>query len=227
MPYSKVRVRPWLVSQPQDAQEGPSQNRSGFDEGECRGVRFVYVGKLVEGKGLRYLLLALARLTAADKQRTQVSFVGDGPDRSELESMADHLGIRSMVTFVGRVAYSSLPEHYRRADVFVFPTLGDYRALVSFEALSYGLPVLISEHDGAAEEVVDEGRNGFRFVPERTEEFAQRLSWMINNDAARASFGRRSKEMSKRFTVAEAVASLGAAVAECVAQPPRYSAPKK
>jgi glycosyltransferase involved in cell wall biosynthesis len=58
---------------------------------------------------------------------------------------------------------------YRTADVFALPTLADEWGMVVNEAMSIGLPVLGSRHSQAVEELVEEGVNGWTFVPDRPE----------------------------------------------------------
>lgn len=217
-----VRQGVWLASEPPAEPQSTSTKFACIDNEKER-VNFLYVGQLIERKGLRYLLLALAQLTESERRRCRAWILGSGSLRTDLEGLTNELALGDVVRFLGQVSYEGLGANYRRADVFVFPTLRDYWGMVSFEALAYGLPLLISVHAGAAEEVVEEGRNGFRFDPRDTEEFARLLSWMINNGAARAAFGKRSREISNRFTIAAAVSNLVAAAADCLAQPRRGS----
>ena len=214
MRAERVKEGAWLTSEPPVCQDEGKAPSLAIGEDPSR-LDFVCVGQLIERKGLRYLLAAIAALSGEDRQRARFWIIGDGPDGPKLHGMAAELGIGGIVRFAGKVPYGQLGGVYRRAGAFVLPTLHDYRALVGFEALAHGLPLLVSRHDGAAEEIVEDGQNGFRFEPRDTAEFSRLLAWMINNRSALRAFSARSRELSARFTLAAATDTLTDAVREC------------
>jgi glycosyltransferase involved in cell wall biosynthesis len=171
-------------------------------------VRFLYVGRLLRLKGLQYALESLAALLPAYTGRFVFDVVGDGPFRESLEKQSKELGLSEQVRFHGRQPYSTLWEWYKRADVFLFPSLGDYRALVPFEALSMGLPIVASLHDGGVNETIDEERNGFSFDPRDTAMLSNILIRFIEAPALIAEFSRRSMEMASAYTLERATESL-------------------
>jgi glycosyltransferase involved in cell wall biosynthesis len=85
------------------------------------------------------------------------------------------------------------------------PTHQDYRALVGFEALAFGLPIIHSRGDGAADEVVDEGRNGFTFPAGDVQAISVYMQWFVDNAFRLSDFRKRSVELSVQFSVAAAV----------------------
>jgi glycosyltransferase involved in cell wall biosynthesis len=113
-------------------------------------TELLFVGRLVEKKGLRHLLDAMPAILAS---RTDVTLtvVGFGPEDSERRLQAEQLGIADRVSFVGAVRQEELPRHYRRAAVFVAPFVpaksGDQEGLglVLVEALGCGCPVVVSD----------------------------------------------------------------------------------
>jgi glycosyltransferase involved in cell wall biosynthesis len=116
-----------------------------------RDVRhLLFVGRLVEKKGVRYLLDALAIL-ARRYPDLELTVAGDGPLRPSLERRAAELGIVDSVHFLGGVPHSSLPDLYRRATLAVFPFVvaadGDQEGfgLVVVEAMGCGCPVIASD----------------------------------------------------------------------------------
>jgi len=109
----------------------------------------LFVGELIELKGLEYLLHAAASLQAEGNQFS-LTVVGDGPQRSALEQLGETLGIKH-VTFLGALKPEAMPGVYRSADCLVFPTLGDVWGVVVNEALWSGIGVLASRHAGASE----------------------------------------------------------------------------
>jgi glycosyltransferase involved in cell wall biosynthesis len=117
----------------------------------------LFVGRLVERKGVAHLIDALARLD--DHSRLVV--VGDGPERPRLEARARELGLADRVVFRGRISDAELQRAYQGADVFVLPAVVDSRGdteglgVVLLEAMNYGVPVVASNIGGIVDIVVD------------------------------------------------------------------------
>ena len=119
----------------------------------------LFVGRLVEKKGLRYLLEALPAIIQAHPG-AHLTIAGYGPEQPKLEAQAAALGIADRVTFLGAVPQDQLPNLYRRAAVFVAPFVqargGDQEGLglVTVEAIGCGCPVIVSDLP-AVRDVVD------------------------------------------------------------------------
>ena len=173
-----------------------------------RSVKFLYVGQLIPRKGLQYSLSALAALLPQYAGKFTFDIVGDGSFREQLQSQVRQLGLSSFCLFHGRQPYSFLWQWYMGADVFLYPTLSDYRALAPFEALSMGLPIVGSIHDGGVNEVVDSGRNGFSCDPRDTEQLANILARFIEYPTLIQEFSNRSLEMASAYTLERAVESF-------------------
>jgi len=126
--------------------------------------RFLFVGELVVRKGAQELIEGWARAVATRRGLGSLLFVGEGPERSRLESMVRTLGL-DFVRFAGRVHYGDMPAHYAACDALVMPTLEDNWSLVVPEAMAAGKPVLCSVHNGCWPELVHDGENGWVFDP--------------------------------------------------------------
>ncbi|UHQ54916.1 glycosyltransferase family 4 protein [Microbulbifer sp. YPW16] len=112
-------------------------------------VRLLFCGRLVKFKGIDLLLLALARLPTAVPVALEI--VGDGAERRALEAQARSLGLQARVSFSGWVDASRLADCYRRADVFVLPSLREAGGAVVMEAMAVGLPVVAAAWGGPAD----------------------------------------------------------------------------
>jgi len=207
---NKVIVRPFLVSDMASISGESRENLYAYrgSRGTELPVRFLYVGRLFKLKGLQYALEALASLIPSHLGSFVFDIVGDGPFRESLELQSQELGLSGHVIFQGRQPYATLWEWYKRADVFLFPTLADYRALAPFEALSMGLPLVSSIHDGGVNETVDAGRNGFSCDPRDTANLAKILARFLDSPALIAEFGKRSLEMASAYTLERGAESL-------------------
>ncbi|GAA0916377.1 hypothetical protein GCM10009552_34730 [Rothia nasimurium] len=130
--------------------------------------RIVFVGRLVEKKGLDVLLRAMPAVLA-ERPHAHLCIVGHGPLLETLTGLVRHLDIGHAVTFVGPVPSMALPEHYQRASLFVAPfrpaSSGDQEGLglVLVEALGCGCPVVTTDVDAVSD--VLEGMSGVVQVP--------------------------------------------------------------
>jgi glycosyltransferase involved in cell wall biosynthesis len=120
----------------------------------------LFVGRLVERKGVAHLIEALTRMRTRVPARLVV--VGDGPERPKLEELARRQGAGDRVEFRGRIAPDELQRTYAAADAFVLPAVHDARGdteglgVVLLEAMNYGIPVIASRVGGIVDIVVDE-----------------------------------------------------------------------
>jgi glycosyltransferase involved in cell wall biosynthesis len=130
-------------------------------------LRLLHVGSLSERKGVRQLVSALKTIADAGRihRPVHLTFVGDGPLRSELETVCHTIpqGQQLQIVFTGPVPYNELPKYYAEADVLLFPSLGDEWGLVVNEALAAGGPVLGSTYAQAVSELLRDGVNGWVF----------------------------------------------------------------
>ncbi|AFC85995.1 glycosyltransferase [Frateuria aurantia] len=128
----------------------------------------LFVGRLVEKKGLDVLLRALP---AVLRQRPglDLTVVGEGPMRGPWQALTTSLGLAGRVHFLGARRSDELPEFYRAAEVFVAPFVraasGDQEGLglVLVEALGCGCPVVVSDLPACAD--VHQGMEGVLTVP--------------------------------------------------------------
>ena len=132
-----------------------------------RPFSLLFVGRLVEKKGLPVLLRAI-QLLMPEYPEIRLTVVGDGPDRQVLEQLVRQLGINGAVEFVGRQKNEMLVLYYRTASVFVLPSIvasdGDQEGLglVTVEAMGCACPVVASDLP-AIRDVVEHESNGLLF----------------------------------------------------------------
>jgi len=82
---------------------------------------------------------------------------------------------------------------YQRSDIFVLPTLADCYSLVGLEAMSTGLPVVLSNLGGIPE-IVNEGETGYLVPPGNYEAFADRVNALIQDPDLRVCLGKNGRE---------------------------------
>ena len=211
VPANKILKSIYLVSQPEmntphsqtdvDIQLDLRHEKSDY-------IAFLYVGQLTTRKGVHNLVRAVSLLPPHILSRCRVWIVGDGEEKAAIESVIQAAGLIDRIRLFGKQPYDNLAFFYRNADVFVLPTLHDYRALVGFEALNFGLPLLHSTGDGAAAEVVIENGNGFTFAPDDIAALSRHITWFIEHPDMIPRFSRQSRALSEQFTTQKAVDSL-------------------
>ncbi|GGK67670.1 glycosyltransferase family 4 protein [Ornithinimicrobium pekingense] len=131
--------------------------------------RWLFVGNLVERKGVRTLLAAFAEEVAETgdtRPDLHLTLVGDGPLRTELEAQAAR-SAPGRVTFTGRAAPEMVAAVYRDHDVLVHLSAHETFGLTVVEAAATGLPVVVARSGGPEETmVVPEGFGLCAFVPQ-------------------------------------------------------------
>ncbi|WP_158604457.1 glycosyltransferase [Nocardioides mangrovicus] len=168
----------------------------------------LFVGRLVEKKGLADLLQALSTIG----EPPPLTVIGDGPLREDLEQLARELGVS--VSFVGTAGTSVVKEAIKAARLVVMPSRtaasGDSEGLpvVALEAQASGRPVLAYAHSGLRDAVLD-GRTGI-LVPEAdVGELGRALTSMLGDSEKLAEMGRAARErVAERFDISTTIADL-------------------
>jgi glycosyltransferase involved in cell wall biosynthesis len=178
-------------------------------------VRLLFVGRLDARKGVRQLIDAIAALPFNLLSMIVLDIVGDGEDFIFLNNQVEKLHLQIHVKFHGACPYDEIGSHFARADIFVFPTLGDYRALVGFEALSAGLPIIGSVFDGASSEILEDGINGFLVNPLIASEITEKIALLLRNPGLVDDFGIASELKFRQFSIENAVGNITEACSAC------------
>jgi glycosyltransferase involved in cell wall biosynthesis len=99
--------------------------------------------------------------------------LGGGPLKSDLSHLISDLRLDACVHLPGFKQYDELPAYYGLAGAFIHASTTEQWGLVVNEAMASGLPVLVSNRCGCAQDLVKEGVNGFTFDPCNVEQLAQ------------------------------------------------------
>jgi len=161
----------------------------------------LFVGRLVQRKGVDVLLQAWARTATARHGR--LLLVGDGPERARLEGMAQELGIAAQVHFAGE--RSDTLTCYAAADAFVFPSRREGLPNALLEAMSCGLPSIATRIGGCTDVVTD--GSGILVEPDDAPVLAAALDQLAGDVALRvqlATAGRQRVLVAFSFAVTAA-----------------------
>src|SRR5207249_2791087 len=109
--------------------------------------------------------------------------LGDGDDRSRLESKSRSLGMDAHVVFAGYIPEEEKAAHYRLADAFVMPGRGEGFGIVYLEAMASGIPVVASKADASREAVLD-GDLGLLADPSNPQEIRDAIKAALSRPRA-------------------------------------------
>jgi glycosyltransferase involved in cell wall biosynthesis len=184
----------------------------------------LFVGRLVEKKGLPTLLEAFARQT----RPATLAICGEGPQEARLRRQADQLGIASRVRFLGSLDHRELPVAYASADLCCVPSVpagnGDLDGMptVLAEAAASGLPLVGSNLAGIPL-IIEPEHTGLLVPSGDVPALAQALDRLLGDELLRRRLGHNATAKARDFswqTIAERfVAVYRAAIEARQAQP--------
>ena len=136
-----------------------------------------FLGRLVPKKGASVFLQAMAEL----KKRgvvVKANIAGEGPERESLEKLAEVLGLKDVVSFLGWVG--NRDRFFESIDLFVIPSLEEPFGVVVLEGWKYGKPLLATLVGGPAE-LVEDGLTGLLVSPDDASALADGIERVLQN----------------------------------------------
>ncbi len=179
-PRDRVRVIPYAAD--------CRRFRPAADKHHGASCTFLFAGGISQRKGIKYLLQAWRRIRRPG-WRLQLL----GPLPRELGPLRPYL---DEVEPLGQVAHAEMPARMARADVFVFPSLFEGSAVVTYEALACGLPSVVTPGAGS---VVRDGVEGFLVPPSDVEALAGRLERLGENPSMRERMSIEARDRALSF----------------------------
>lgn len=157
----------------------------------------LFVGRLTKQKNAQLLLRAVPTILQ-HFPATLFLIVGDGPERTRLQSLVNKLQIVDNVIFEGKVPNELLPAYYSLCDIFTFPSNYEGWGMVAIEAMLCGKPVVMTDVGCAGEAVID-GKNGFVVPVSDVNALAQKIIYLLENAELRAEMGKNGSEYAKHI----------------------------
>lgn len=165
------------------------------------------VGNLITIKGIDLLIRAIASL-ASMFPTLSLELIGDGPERSSLQSLANQLKISDRVRFLGRQSRHQVAAAMRRCTVFALPSRYEGLGCVYLEAMSVGKPVIGCRGQGIAD-IIQQGANGYLVGPDNERELALALEMLIRDKVRRRNLGAAAREtILERLTLEQQAETL-------------------
>jgi glycosyltransferase involved in cell wall biosynthesis len=158
-------------------------------------LRILFLGNVIERKGLHTLLNAVSRLRSAVCLDVIGSLASDPAYATEMQQKASVLGLSSSVIFHGPLDNDELAEKLKQAHVLAVPSSYEGFGIVYLEGMAFGLPA-IGTTAGAASEIISDGQTGYLIPPDNAETLAARLLCLASD---RALLARLSLNALKRY----------------------------
>ncbi len=194
-----------------------------FPSSQRPSTDFILVGRLSPVKRIDTFLEAIS-IVKRKVPGVRATIVGDGPLRAALTQQAISLDIVENVSFCG--AQTNVGDLLRTARAFVLTSDSEGIALSLMEAMSCGLPAIVSDV-GDLRELVQHGINGFLIRDRRPECFADHMLQLLNDQEKLAQFARCARQTSARLRIATAAHSWDEALSSCVHPTPTVGATLK
>jgi len=169
-----------------DGHRGELRRELGLSE---RDIVIGNVQRLVPTKGHRYLFKGIQLLK---ESAPEVRFViaGDGEMRGELEQLAEDLGLKENIYFLG--FRKDVDNIYADSDALIFPSLTEGAPFAIIEALASARPVVATDVGGISE-LIDEGKCGFVVPAKDPRALTEALLKLIRDEGLRKSFGENAR----------------------------------
>ena len=157
----------------------------------------IFVGRLAEKKGVKYLIDAMQYVDA------NLYIVGKGPLEEKLKRQASCYGEK--IIFMGAKTHEELSEIYASADVFVAPSItakdGDQEGfgLVIIEAMASGVPVVASRSGGIVD-IISHGQNGLLVEEKNSKELAVEINLLLQDEELRDRLINVSRETVRKYS---------------------------
>jgi glycosyltransferase involved in cell wall biosynthesis len=159
----------------------------------------LFCGKLIEKKQPLTLVEAYARVR--QEHPCWLLLVGDGAERAAIQDRVTRRQIPG-VRMAGFLNQSELPAAYMAADLLVLPSAWhETWGLVVNEAMNFGLPIVVSDRVGCAEDLVRPAWNGFVVPHREVAALAEAIETLVASAERRAEFGQRSLGLVDEYSV--------------------------
>jgi glycosyltransferase involved in cell wall biosynthesis len=217
-PRERIRVFANTIDVPawEERQRGLAQRRSELRTELGAGADdlvLLSVARLGPEKGLDTLVRGVA---AARDPKLLLVVAGDGPQRRQIEALAQGLGVRMRLT--GDLSAERIAEAYAAADVFALLSTRETWGVVVNEAAASGLPLVLSDRVGAAYDLLSDGENGFLVGAGDVDATGEAFKRLAADAGLRTRAGERSRELMRGWGYGPSVESFVAAVRDAAAR---------
>ena len=152
--------------------------RNGAKTDQGKRIRLLCAGRLVELKGFRYAIEAMAYLKNEYPQ-VKLDIFGKGPVKDSLVQLSEKLGVSHMVEFCPPVAHSEMPRVYNEHEFLIMPSLTEGFPMILIEAMASHLPIVATDIPAVRAVLPPEAAT--LVLKENGRDLAEKLKWAIEN----------------------------------------------
>jgi len=189
----------------------PFRNLPGLESDQSEWPYFLVSSRFMERKNIPRLLSSYHSYRQKNPDGWRLIILGTGPDEEELRDQVAQQAIPD-VTFAGFQQFDELVGYYAFAGAFIHPALQEQWGLVVNEAMACGLPVGVSQTVGAAYDLVQDGKNGYKFDPANEVSIEEALTRLAVSAEKRDSMSACSLEIIADWTPEHFARNFWAAV---------------
>lgn len=173
------------------------------------------LGRMDPEKHLDFLVDAFA-LLVKQYPDARLVFAGDGSARKGVEEKVAAMHLKDCVHFLGMINRTEIPDVLHDATVFLSASITEVHPISVIEAIASGLP-LVAVQDEAFEGMIENDQNGY-LVPMDVKVFSEKVSALIADPEKLERFGKRSAELSQKFSIEGQVETLENLYIEAILQ---------
>lgn len=186
VPKEKLKMVPNPVFIP-DEKAKPDQSQ-----------KLLNVGRLVPQKNQKLILEALANINPETLRGWTLDILGSGEEEEKLRDLAKAKDLEDQVILHGLV--SDTGHYYSNASIFILSSVYEGTPNALLEAMSFGLPSIVSDSLPGALEIVDHGLNGLIFSSGNAEDLAKKIEILLHDPQLRSNMGAEAVESVKKYS---------------------------
>ena len=168
-------------------------------EDKSNEVELLFISRLMYQKGIDTLIKACGILKEKNITNFRLNIVGDGHLKGLMFSLIEKFKLNERINFLGWRELEELPEIYRRADIFVLPSVMEGMPSVVLQAMASGLPIIGTKVKGF-EEVLENNINGLSVEYNNHIALADAIEKLIKSPELREKMGTNSFNKVKNFS---------------------------
>ena len=168
-------------------------------------LALLFVGRLEASKGPAFALQVFQ--IVRERTPARMKFIGDGPQRRELEQISREMGLSGEVTFHGWLPHDQVLQSMARAHFLLLPSATEGWPKVLSEAMAYGVPSL-ANHVSAIPQILQETQAGLALPVEQAGKYAQAILETVENPERWHALSRAGLRAAPRFTYENYLSSL-------------------
>lgn len=161
--------------------------------------QLISVGRLDSIKGFDDLI-DIFNLFYQNHPDWNLHIVGDGPEKQNLQTKIDKLGLTKKIILCGTKHSSELENEYLNSSIYVMTSHSESFGLVLVEAANYGLPLLAFDSAQGAKEIIEINKNGFLIENRNAKEMVAKIEDLISNPSKMQYFSKNSKNTALKFS---------------------------